>query len=222
AAKPDQAASTATTASSSASMMVISRSRPLASAEPFSSCFSAALARCSEISFPTSPGDKPSGTAALLSDATYPACTSQSTASAGAGPHPTWVRFPGLAAGLLLLADGRHPPRAGDGLQQPLVIPLVLAGVGDREVRGGVVEVLAAAELAGDHRRPPGPGVRAGQRPAAEPAVVIELVGVHQGDAHASLHVPQLAHVVVLGRRQQLAVVTAAGSQAAGPAQERV
>ena len=62
-------------ASSTASMMVITRSRPLASApEPFSFFSSSSTrARCSEISFPTSLGDKPSGTAGLLSDAARPA-----------------------------------------------------------------------------------------------------------------------------------------------------
>ena len=56
--------------------MVISRSWPLASvAEPFacSAAFSASFLWCSAISFPTSLGDKPSGTAALLSDVTRPA-----------------------------------------------------------------------------------------------------------------------------------------------------
>jgi len=55
--------------------MVISRSRPLGSAaEPLASAaFSASILWCSAISFPTSLGDKPSGTAALLSDLTRPA-----------------------------------------------------------------------------------------------------------------------------------------------------
>ena len=60
-ANPDQAARTATTASRTASMIVNTRSRPWSSAaEPSFSSFSAS-ARCWEISFPTSPGDKPSG-----------------------------------------------------------------------------------------------------------------------------------------------------------------
>ena len=55
-------------------MMVITRSRPLASvAEPFFSALLCHPCRCSAISFPTSLGDKPSGTAALLSDVTRPA-----------------------------------------------------------------------------------------------------------------------------------------------------
>src|SRR5262249_31252429 len=81
-------------------------------------------------------------------------------------PHPGWVNS---------LADGGQHARVGDGIAQPLVVPVVLVGVGEREVGDGVVEVLATAQVARDDGCPPGPGVRPGQRPAAEPAVVAEL-----------------------------------------------
>jgi hypothetical protein len=106
AAKPDQAARTATTASRIASTMVISRSWPLASvAEPFacSSAFSASFLWCSAISLPTSLGDKPSGIAALLSDVTRPAVpvmTARSPARAirrdPCDPSPPPAPVPGL------------------------------------------------------------------------------------------------------------------------------
>src|SRR5215468_2414481 len=236
AAKPDQAARTATTASRIASMTVITRSRPWRSAAaPSFSAPSAARARCSAISFPTSLGDKPSGTAALpqrrdpsgraRAGSRNPFARrppgpvrSQSTAGARSRPHPEWVSS---------LADGGQHACVGDGLAQPLVIPLILVGVSDREVGDGLVDVLAAAHVARDHGGPPGPGVRPGQRPPAEPAVVVELVRVHQGDAHAALHVAQLAHVVVLGRHMQALVpiaadAGAAGADAARPAEEGV
>src|SRR5262249_57346417 len=86
AAKPDQAASTATTANRNASTMVISRLRPVLSvAGPFS----AARAWCSAISFPTSPGDKPSGTAPPPQRPCPPV-----------PPHPTSVPPPAPAAHL--------------------------------------------------------------------------------------------------------------------------
>ena len=89
-------------------MMVITRSRPLASvAEPSFSASSATRARCSEISFPTSLGDKPSGTAALLSDVTRPAVpvlaagtpAGPPTAGTRAIPVHRGARVPGLTRG---------------------------------------------------------------------------------------------------------------------------
>ncbi len=73
-------------------MIVITRSRPLASAEPsfsFSSSSSSACARCSEISFPTSPGDNPSGIRASPEHVTGPL---KPIGWTEAGHHPAEVR----------------------------------------------------------------------------------------------------------------------------------
>ena len=115
-----------------------------------------------------------------------------------AGPRPSCRLLAGqlarpatwaLSAGALLLFFRGSHAASGDGFEQPPVILLVLPGVGSSEVRDGVVEDFACAQVAGDHAGPPGPGVCSGECPATEPAVVVELERVHQGDAHAAFHV---------------------------------
>jgi len=96
-----------------------------------------------------------------------------------------------------------------------MVVELVLLGVADRELLDGPVETFARTQVARDHRGPAGPGVRPGQRPAAQPGVVGQLGRVHGRDVHRALHVAQLPDVVLLRHR-------AIHPQAAGPAEERV
>src|SRR5579871_5029378 len=131
-----------------------------------------------------SPLKSPSSSSAARSSAT--------SSQAGTNSLATERRLSGeraLSAGLLLLLlHGLHA--AGrDGFEQPPVILLVLPGVGGSEVRDGVVEDFACAQVASDHAGPPGPGVCPGECPATELAVVVELERVHEGDAHAAFHV---------------------------------
>src|SRR5262245_11137878 len=121
----------------------------------------------------------------------------------------------GCAGGGLWPLPRRHHATSGDGFEQPPVVLLVLPGVCGREVRDGVVEDLACAQVTGDHAGPPGPRVRSGERPATELAVVVKLERVHERDAHAAFHVTELAHVVLLA-------AGAIGVDATGPAEERI
>src|SRR6202012_626325 len=93
----------------------------------------------------------------------------------------------------------RRQPPALDRVEQPLVVKLILFRVGDRELLDGQVELVAGAQVTGDHRGPTGPGVRPGQRPAAQPRVVGELRRVHGRHVHRALHVAELPDVVLLG-----------------------
>ena len=92
------------------------------------------------------------------------------TAGAG-GTRPAaastlvWLRF-ALTAGLQLLIYCCEHSRSGDSFEQSPVVLLVLVGVGHREVGDGVVEVLAAAEVAGRSWRRARSGRERGQAPS--------------------------------------------------------
>ena len=72
------------------------------------------------------------------------------------------LQSPTPASGPLSVLFGRQHPAGQDGIEQPLVVLFVLIGVGDGKLRDGVVEVVAAAQVAGDHGGPRSPGVRVG------------------------------------------------------------
>ena len=64
------------------------------------------------------------------------------------------------------------------------------------------VELVAAADVAGDHGRAAGAGVPLGQQVAADAGVVGQRRGVDAVDGDRALHVPELAHVVLVRRRR--------------------
>src|SRR4051812_24171981 len=85
------------------------------------------------------------------------------------------------------------------GVDEALVVTVVLIGIGDGEGGDGTVEGVATAEVRADRYRVSGAGMRSGQHPAAHLAVDLEHRGFHRGDVGRGLPVPQLPHVVVVG-----------------------
>ena len=89
------------------------------------------------------------------------------TANRGGGlvrtfnPGISRMQSPIPASGALSVLYGRQNPAGRDGFEQLLVVLFVLVSVSDGKVRDGVVKVLVAAQVAGDHGGPRGPGVRA-------------------------------------------------------------
>src|SRR5215468_2147407 len=84
-----------------------------------------------------------------------------------------------------------------DRVGELLVVPLVLVGVAPREVSDRLVEVIAVTQAGGDGDGIPGPGVCPRQRPPAGPRVERERKRGHRLDIGRSLHVAQLAPVVM-------------------------
>ena len=111
--------------------------------------------------------------------------------------HSTWANFrssnfyAGLLAGTLAGRDGVH---------ESGVVAHVVRRVFGGESGDGVVERGAGAQVAREGGGVPGPGVGPGQGPGAEGAVVRELAQIHPGEVALTLHVPELAHVVVVPR----------------------
>src|SRR5215510_13500569 len=84
-----------------------------------------------------------------------------------------------------------------DGLAERLPVPLVLVGVGDREVREGLVEGLRLSEIACDQPGRAGARVRAGERPPTGLRVISHGPRREQLGERLELHVAELAHVEV-------------------------
>jgi hypothetical protein len=76
-------------------------------------------------------------------------------------PGISRMQSPIPASGALSVLYGRQHPAGRDGFEQLLIVLFVLVGVGDGKVRDGVVKVLVATQVAGDHGGPRGPGMRA-------------------------------------------------------------
>src|SRR4029450_2075354 len=94
------------------------------------------------------------------------------------------------------------------------MIAFVLVGVRLCEVRDRLIELGGTAKVRRDRDAIAGPGVGAGERPAAEPRVDLHAPWAHLLDDGGLLPVPQLPHVVVLG--------SAAGGKRTEPPQEDV
>src|SRR6516162_10236342 len=81
------------------------------------------------------------------------------------------------------------------GLQERFVVALALIGVGNREVRDGLVEGVALAEVATDLGRLTRARVGAGQRPRTRLGVLTHDTRRVHLDEHLDLHVPELPHI---------------------------
>src|SRR4030095_14596687 len=88
----------------------------------------------------------------------------------------------------------------GDRLAQGLVVGLGLVGIGPGEAGGGPVRAVAPAHGGGQPGGPGGAGVALGQQGAADPGVVQQGRPVHAVDGDGTLHVAELAHVIVAAR----------------------
>src|SRR5215831_17900851 len=84
-----------------------------------------------------------------------------------------------------------------DGLAERLPVPLVLVGVGHREVREGLVESLRLSEIAGDHSRRAGARMRPGQGPATRFRVLPHGERGEELGQRLELHVAELPYVEV-------------------------
>src|SRR5262249_20768010 len=82
------------------------------------------------------------------------------------------------------------------GLLEGRVVGFVLIGVGDGEVRDGLVEATALAEIPRDAGRVARTRVGAGEGPGTEAGVLDQVRSRHQVEVDGSLHVAELTHVV--------------------------
>src|SRR6185312_13336792 len=89
-----------------------------------------------------------------------------------------------------------HAP-GGNRVGQRRVVAFGLVGIALGEVGHGLVELVRPAEVGGDRDPVPGPGVRAGEGPAAHAAVAGHRRGVHAYDLGGVFPVARLAEVVV-------------------------
>jgi hypothetical protein len=108
----------------------------------------------------------------------------------------------------------RLDPSIRDGCSERSVVAFVLVGVRLAEVRYSVVKLGRVAKVCRDRDSIAGSGVRAGQRPAAEPGVNIHAPRAHLLDHGGQFPVPELAQVIVL--------VLAASRVCAKPAEKDV
>ena len=109
---------------------------------------------------------------------------------------------------------GQRPGSAGTrpdrtAATKRLVVPVVLVGVGHRELGQAGIEGGARSQVAGQEGGLAGPGMSARQRGPAEPPIQRQAVGADVVERYRPFHVPQLADVGV-------------ESVGAGPAQEGI
>src|SRR4051794_1556493 len=83
------------------------------------------------------------------------------------------------------------------GLDEGVVVPVVLVGVGLGELDERLVEGVAGAEVGGDGDAVAGAGVSTNKRPGTEPGVDGHGAGVHGLDERGALPVTELADVEV-------------------------